>query len=44
MDVTSYNTSIQVFPTNILANIFHFTPEELFELEQGAEANTKINF
>ena len=43
MDVTAYNTSIQVFPTNIIANIFRFKANELFQLEPGKSENIKIN-
>ena len=43
IDVTAYNTAIQVFPTNIIASAFHFTEEKLFELEPGKETNPNIN-
>lgn len=44
IDVTAYNTAIQVFPTNLIASAFHFTEEKLFELEPGKDANIKMNF
>lgn len=44
VDVTAYNTAIQVFPTNLIASAFHFTEEKLFELEPGKGENVKINF
>lgn len=44
MDVTAYNTAIQVFPTNLIASAFNFTEEKLFELEPGKCENVKINF
>lgn len=44
MDVTTYNTAIQVFPTNIIANLFHFTEAKLFELESGKGNNIDIKF
>ena len=44
MDVTAYNTAIQVFPTNLIASAFHFTEERLFELGPGKGKNVKINF
>lgn len=44
MDVTAYNTAIQVFPTNLIASAFNFTEEKLFELEPGKGENVKINF
>ena len=31
--VTMYNTSLEVFPSNIIANMFGFTPEMLFAVE-----------
>lgn len=34
--VMNYNTRIAVFPSNIIANLFRFTPSEFFELEEGA--------
>lgn len=43
MDVTTYNTSIQIFPTNIIATIFNFKIEELFQLEPGKAENIKID-
>ena len=44
MDVTAYNTAIQVSPTNLIASAFNFTEEKLFELEPGKGENVKINF
>lgn len=44
IDVTSYNTAIQVFPTNLIASIFSFTEEKLFELEPEKNTNIKVNF
>ena len=41
-DVTSYNTSLQVFPTNLVASAFHFKEEKLFELETGKQQNIKV--
>ena len=41
MDVTAYNTAIQVFPTNLIASAFNFTEEKLFELEPGKGENVK---
>ena len=31
-NVRDYNTALQTFPTNILAGMFHFGPEQYFEL------------
>ena len=33
-DVTLYNTTIQTFPNNIIANLFKMTPKELFTIEE----------
>lgn len=44
MDVTTYNTSLQVFPKNLIASAFRFKAEKLFELEPGAEKNINVNF
>src|ERR1700704_152853 len=34
---TKFNTSQQVFPTNLFANAFGFKPAELFEITEAAE-------
>jgi LemA protein len=34
---TRFNTAQQVFPGNVIAGAFHFTPVELFEIEQATE-------
>lgn len=44
IDVTSYNTSIQTFPTNIIAKIFHFKSENLFNISSAETQNININF
>ena len=31
---TLYNTTIQTFPNNIIANLFKMTPKELFTIEE----------
>ena len=42
---TRYNTKIQVVPSNIIASMFHFEPEQLFEAEsQEARKNVKVDF
>lgn len=43
MDVTTYNNSIQVFPTNIIASLFNFKEDTLFQLEPGKSENIKID-
>ena len=43
--VTRYNTKLEVFPSNIVASMFHFTAEELFEVDnQEARKNVKVDF
>ena len=43
--VTRYNTKLQVFPSNIIASIFHFTEEALFEVDnEEAKKNVKVKF
>lgn len=43
--VTMYNTKLQVFPSNIIANMFHFTARELFKTESDeARKNVKVDF
>ena len=43
--VTIYNTKLEVFPSNIIASVFSFTPEELFKIESDeARKNVKIDF
>lgn len=43
MDVTIYNTSCQTFPTNIIATIFKFKEESLFQIEPEKSENIKID-
>lgn len=43
--VTSYNTKIEQFPSNIIASMFHFTAETLFEVDNNeARKNVKVDF
>ena len=43
--VTMYNTKLEVFPSNIIAGIFKFTPRDLFEAESAeARKNVKVDF
>ena len=43
--VTMYNTKLQVFPSNIIAGLFHFTAYDLFKAESDeARKNVKVNF
>lgn len=43
--VTMYNTKIEVFPSNLVAGLFHFTAESLFATESDeARKNVKVDF
>jgi LemA protein len=44
-EVMKYNTKVETFPTNIVANMFNFAKESFFELESPAErAVPKVSF
>ncbi len=43
--VTIYNTKLEVFPSNIIAGMFHFTQRDLFNTESDeARKNVKVDF
>ncbi len=43
--VTMYNMKLQTVPSNIIASIFNFQPEELFKAESDeARKNVKVDF
>ena len=43
--VTMYNTKLEVIPSNIIASMFGFKPEELFKTEsEEARKNVKVDF
>ena len=43
--VTMYNTKLEKIPTNIIASMFNFKPEELFEVaSQEARQSVKVDF
>ncbi len=43
--VTMFNTKLQVFPSNIIAGMFHFTARDLFKAESDeARKNVKVDF
>lgn len=43
--VTMYNTKLEVFPSNLIASMFGFKPEDLFKAESDeARKNVKIDF
>ena len=42
---TMYNTKLEVVPSNIIASMFNFKPEELFKVEsEEARKNVKVDF
>ena len=43
--VTMYNQKLQISPSNIIANMFNFTPRELFTVDNAeARKNLKVDF
>lgn len=43
--VTRYNTQLEMFPSNIVASMFNFAPESLFEVaNEEARQNVKVDF
>ena len=43
--VTKYNTKIELVPSNLIASMFHFKPEELFKIaSEEAKKNVKVDF
>lgn len=43
--VTIYNEKLQIFPSNIIANMFNFKPRELFKTENDeVRKNVKVDF
>lgn len=43
--VTIYNQKLQIFPSNIIANMFKFEPKELFKTDSDeARKNVKVDF
>ena len=43
--VTMYNQKLQIFPSNIIANMSNFTPRELFTVDNAeARKNVKVDF
>lgn len=43
-NVLTYNTKVQVFPSNIIANAFGFTQEEFFEASESDRKEVKVEF
>ncbi|MDP1552456.1 MAG: LemA family protein [Methanobacteriaceae archaeon] len=42
--VLMYNNKCQMFPSNIVAGMFHFTEAEFFEAEESARSVPKVEF
>lgn len=43
--VTRYNTMLETFPSNLVASMFHFEAEKLFEIDNpSARQNVKVDF
>ena len=43
--VTMYNKKLLMFPSNIIANMFNFTPRDLFKIDNAeARQNVKVDF
>ncbi len=40
--VTDYNNSIEMFPTNIMANMMHFTRKAVFETAEAERKNVNV--
>ena len=41
----TYNNKVQMFPTNIIANIFNFKESKFFEIENEKDKETpKVSF
>lgn len=43
-NVLAYNTKLQVFPDNLIANMFHFKPEEFFGATEEDKKHVKVAF
>lgn len=41
-NVRDFNTVIERFPGNVMASMFHFSPMEMFELDEGAAAKEPV--
>ena len=42
--VLMYNNKIEMFPSNIVASMFHFTKESFFEASTEEKENVKVQF
>lgn len=43
-NVLEYNNKITVFPSNVIAGIFGFKPEEFFQTSEEEKKNVKVDF
>ncbi len=43
-NVLRFNTKVQVFPTNLIANMLGFKYKDYFEIEEGEEENVNVKF
>lgn len=43
-NVLSYNKKVQMFPSNVIASVFHFTIEEFFGATDQERASVKVSF
>ena len=41
--VRKFNTKVEMFPSNIIANCFHFTTLKMFEAGEAERANVKVD-
>ena len=42
--VLSYNNLVEMFPSNIVANMFKFTKYEFFKIDENEKESPKVNF
>ena len=42
--VREYNTLIQIFPTNLIAKVFNFKEQKLFEIDESQRESVKASF
>lgn len=42
--VRDFNTKIEVFPNNFIANIFKFMKRDFFQADEGEKQNVKVDF
>lgn len=42
--VRNFNNKVQMFPSNIIANLFHFKSEKMFEIVETERENVQVKF